>query len=168
MNKNRQLTRPWGKWLRRGMLLVLAAACAVLWLMEGNDSSDNNLPSEPVPTAYTDERLKRENAYERDITALQALVNNESADAATREMAAQQLAVLIAEHQSEIQLETALLEAGYRTAIVLVNNGAVTVMVPQDQLTEEKSAQILALCLAHTDADAENVRVMANRQQTAP
>ena len=168
MNRNRQTTRPWGKWLRRGLLLVLVAACAVLWLMDRDVPLDHNLPSEPVPTACTDERLKRENAYERDVTALQALVDNESADQATREMAAQRLAVLIAEHQSEIRLETALLEAGYQTAIVLVNNGAVTVMVPQDQLTEEKSAQILALCLAHTDADAENIRVMANRQQTTP
>jgi len=155
-----------GAWFRRGALLALILTAAVLWWMEGRQEHEavDRPALSPAPTIFTDERLSRETAYDRDVAALEALVGNETVDASTREMAAQQLSMLIAEHQSEIRLEAALLEAGYHSAVVLVNNGSVTVMVAQDQLTEENSEQILSLCLAHTEAGAENIRVMARRQ----
>ena len=78
-------------------------------------------------------------------------------------MAAQKLTMLISEHRSELGLEKALQEAGFDNAVVIVQNGAVTVMIPQEKLTEDASAQILALCVTHTEASAENVRVMAFR-----
>ena len=51
-------------------------------------------------------------------------------------------------------------EAGYENAVVLMQNGAVTVMVPQERLNEETSAQLLELCVVHAGVGAENVRVM--------
>ena len=150
------------RWL---LLAVLILAAAWLWRQEGqNEPVQEQLPAvTPVPTAHNDERLRRETAYERDTAALQALLESGAADEATQEMAAQKLSVLIAEHQNEIGLENALQEAGFASAVVLVQNGAVTVMIPQEMLNEEASAQILALCVAHTDAGPENVRVMALR-----
>ena len=67
----------------------------------------------------------------------------------------------VAQHQQELGLEAALLEAGYKNAVVLVLGGAVTVMIAQEQLTDNASAQILALCVAHAGVGAENVRIMA-------
>lgn len=150
-------------WLRRGILIVLVLAAAALWWLEGRPASEPGVQPTlaPAPTVHGDERLKRENAYDRDVAALQALVESGAADESTREMAAQKLASLIAEHQNEIGLETALVEAGYPSAVVIVQNGAVTVMIPSELLNETSSAQILSLCIAHTDVGAENVRVMA-------
>ena len=51
-------------------------------------------------------------------------------------------------------------EAGYENAVVLIQNGAVTVMLPQGRLNEETSAQILALCVVHAGVGAENIRIM--------
>lgn len=150
-------------WLRRGILIVLVLAAAGLWWLDGRPVSEPSVQPTlaPAPTVHSNERLKRETAYDRDVAALQALLESGAADESTQEMAAQKLAALIEEHQSEIGLETALLEAGYTSAVVIVQNGAVTVMIPSEMLNETSSTQILSLCIAHAEVGAENVRVMA-------
>jgi len=155
----------WHMWLRRALLAALILAAAGLWWTEGRTAHvQEPMPTVvPAPTAQNNERLKREESYERDVASLQALVESGAADETTQQMAAQKLAALIAEHQNEMGLENALREAGYASAVVIVQNGAVTVMIPQEMLNEEASAQILALCVAHTDAGPENIRVMALR-----
>ena len=147
---------------RYAVLALLVAAAAFLWRAEKmREPSDSPMAVSPAPTAAADERLKRETAYDRDAAALQKLLESGAADEATQALAAQTLTGLIAEHQSEIGLETALIEAGYDGAVVIVQSGAVTVMIPQDRLSESASAQILSLCLAHAQVSAENVRIMA-------
>lgn len=158
--------RAWLAWLRQGVLILLVAMALCLWWMEGRTpEKDAAAPTAtPVPTAARDERSQRETAYDRDVAALQALLESGAADEATQEMAAQKLAALIAEHQSEIALEAALVEAGYASAVVMVQNGAVTVMIPSDRLDEAASAQILSLCVAHAQVGAENVRIMERNE----
>lgn len=150
-------------WIRRGMLVLLIASAAGLWWTEGREASTQPLPPTPVPTTSKSERTKREEGYEQDVASLQKMLETGAADEATQELAARKLTELISEHQNELGLEAALQEAGYANAVVIVQNGAVTVMIPQESLNEDTSAQILALCVAHTDAGAENVRVMALR-----
>ena len=149
-------------WFRRVLLAVLVVAAGILWWTEGRQQNamEHQPAATPVPTAKQNERLKRETAYDRDVAALQAILESGAASEATQEMAARKLAELIGEHQHEIGLETALLEAGYENAVVLMQNGAVTVMVQQERLNEESSAQLLELCVIHAGVGAENVRVM--------
>ena len=150
-------------WLRYGLLAALLLAAALLWKLEGHENMQPPGPSPTPAPQQANQRIRREEAYERDAAALQALLESGAADEATQQMAAQKLAGLIEEHQSELGLEEALQQAGYENAVVIVQNGAVTVMIPEEKLTEETSAQILLLCVAHTSAGAENVRVMALR-----
>lgn len=149
-------------WCRRVLLAILVLTAGILWWTEGRwqDVAKNQPIATPVPTAKQDERLKRETAYDRDVAALQAMLESGAANEATQEMAAQKLAELIGEHQHEIGLETALLEAGYENAVVLMQNGAVTVMVPQERVNEETSAQLLELCVVHAGVGPENIRIM--------
>lgn len=146
-----------GAWARWGLLAALSAAAVFLWVADGRDQAQQPVQT-PAPIAQTDERLRRETAYSRDVEALRKLTQSEEKN--TREHASEQLSRLIAEHQQEIALETALAEAGFPAAVVIVQNNAVTVMLPQEQLNADLSAQILALCIAHTDAGAQNVRIM--------
>lgn len=149
-------------WCRRVLLAILVLTAGILWWTEGRwqNEAKNQPIATPVPTTKQDERLKRETAYDRDVAALQAMLESGAANEATQEMAAQKLAELIGEHQHEIGLETALLEAGYENAVVLMQNGAVTVMVPQERMNEETSAQLLELCVIHAGVGPENIRIM--------
>ena len=47
---------------------------------------------------------------------------------------------------------------------VLLQNGALTVIVASSDMTAEASAAILSLCTAHTDIGVENIRIMAREE----
>lgn len=100
-------------------------------------------------------------AYDKDVAALTALLDSGAADEETRAQAAARLDQLVADHQSELGLEETLNQAGYSPCVVLLQNGALTVIVASSDMTAEASAAILSLCAAHTDIGVENIRIMA-------
>ena len=156
-------------WLRRGLLAALiAAAAALAWLrLPAPAPSDAPEPDAslsagqtPAPAA-AQERTARETAYDKDVAALTALLDSGAADEETRAQAAARLDQLVADHQSELGLEETLNQAGYSPCVVLLQNGALTVIVASSDMTAEASAAILSLCAAHTDIGVENIRFMA-------
>lgn len=149
------------QWLRRGLLMVLLAAAAGMLWMGQKPPVQPHAPATPAPTqaALREERSIREAAYAQDLAALEKLLESGAADEQTRAQAAQRLERMTEEHQSEIAIEEALLQAGYLPVLVLCQNGAVTVMV-QESLSPEQSAAVLSLCIAHAEVSAENVRIM--------
>ena len=156
-------------WLRRGLLAALiAAAAALAWLrLPAPAPSDAPEPDAslsagqtPAPAA-AQERTARETAYDKDVAALTALLDSGAADEETRAQAAARLDQLVADHQSELGLEETLNQAGYSPCVVLLQNGALTVIVASSDMTAETSAAILSLCSAHTDIGVENIRIMA-------
>ena len=156
-------------WLRRGLLAALiAAAAALAWLrLPAPAPSDAPEPDAslsagqtPAPAA-AQERTARETAYDKDVAALTALLDSGAADEETRAQAAARLDQLVADHQSELGLEEALNQAGFSPCVVLLQNGALTVIVASSDMTAETSAAILSLCAAHTDIGVENIRIMA-------
>ena len=156
-------------WLRRGLLAALiAAAAALAWLrLPAPAPSDAPEPDASVSAGQTpapaaaQERTAREAAYDKDVAALTALLDSGAADEETRAQAAARLDQLVADHQSELGLEEALNQAGYSPCVVLLQNGALTVIVASSDMTAEASAAILSLCIAHTDIGVENIRIMA-------
>ena len=92
------------------------------------------------------------------------LLDSGAADGETRAQAAGRLDRLVADHQSELGLEEALNQAGYSSCAVLLQNGALTVIVASSDMTAEASAAILSLCAAHTDIGVENIRIMAREE----
>lgn len=159
-------------WVRRGILLLLVLAAAGLLLLPGHPAlpggKEPSAPPTPFPestpqaTAQADsERSAREAAYDKDIASLQLLMESESAGEATRAQAAERMERMIADHQSELGVEEALREAGFETCSALLQNGSLTVIVSEGDMTADKSAAILSLCAAHTDIGVENIRIMA-------
>lgn len=156
-------------WLRRGLLAALiAAAAALAWLrLPAPAPSDAPEPDASVSAGQTpapaaaQERTAREAAYDKDVAALTALLDSGAADEETRAQAAARLDQLVADHQSELGLEETLNQAGYSPCVVLLQNGALTVIVASSDMTAEASAAILSLCAAHTDIGVENIRIMA-------
>lgn len=172
-------------WLRAvALVLLLGAAGALLWgggfqglmekiggggpspgglegLLEGGKALLEPTPS-PIPKAgdLEAQRTLREIAYQEDREALSALSQNPEVAEKTREDAAAQLALMVASHQSELGIEEALQAAGFEPCLVLLQNGALTVMVRGDSLTSAQSATILSLCAAHAQVGVENIRIM--------
>lgn len=152
-----------GAWLRLGTLLFLILlSCALVYQHRFNRSSAVQSPT-PAPSVVDvqAERSLRETAYDKDIASLERLLESGAADADTQSQAAQRMERMISEHQSELAVEEALHQAGLEPVLVLVQNGALTVMVADALMEAESSASILNLCVSHTDISAENIRIMA-------
>ena len=162
-----------GSRLRLCILSVLLAAAALLafWPREwggdaarGNHSEATPMPVvTAVPTLQPESltaRQTREAAYEKDLAKLEALSGDETLQEETRQQAARQMTRMIEQHQLELGLEEALINAGFAPCLVLMQNDALTVAVSASEVTAAQSAVILSICLAHTEVAAENIRIM--------
>ena len=165
MKNKVQKTRPALRtWLRRGLILLLSAS-AVCLLAARHEQRTQDHPdiSVPVPSAAPDERSLRERAYQQDLEALEKLLQSGAADENTQLQAAQRMQRMIDEHQSEIAIEESLEKSGFDPSLVLLQNGALTVILNEKQVQADVSASILNLCTAHTDILAENIRIMTSQ-----
>ena len=128
-------------------------------LAECQPPPEMNVEVAVQPTSEPDRRSVREAAYDKDVAALQALVESAETDESTRAQAARRLEKMIGEHQAEMAIEEALRQAGYAPKLVLMQNNALTVML-DGEVSSTVSASVLALCAAYTEVEAENVRIM--------
>jgi len=139
------------RWLVLGGLL----GCAGMLAFFQNEPAQSVLqPVSTVMPQQPDRRRTREDAYDRDVAALQTLADGGD------EFAVEQLQKMIGMHQSELAIEEALRGSGFEDALVIAQGNAVTVMLPAETITEENSARILALCMSYADVFAENIRIM--------
>ena len=145
-----------GTWVRGVALTILLAAAAMLMIPpQEQPVSAGTEPTATVAAALaTEKRLSRQEAYEKDLEALQALAQNGDA------LAMEGLEKMIRLHQNELAIEEALRASGFADALVIAQGNAVAVMLPQEQITQENSARILTLCMTYTDVSAENIRIM--------
>lgn len=158
------------KWVRLWLLAALLVAAAVLgWLRWGGQQPASSLPegtaavpteTPSLPSPALTARQQREAAYEKDLAAVQALVQQEMLREETRQQAAAQAAQMILQHQTELGLEEALVHAGFAPCLVLMQNDALTIAVSASEVTAAQSAVILSICLEHTEVASENIRIM--------
>lgn len=165
MKKENTKKAAWQILLRRGLLIALILAATVLVIIRQEQPTPAPIPSfTPAPTQQPlaeAERTRREQAYDKDVAALTALLESGAADADTQAQAARRLDALVGEHQAEMAIEEALRQAGFAPCLALMSGGALTVMLDEAAMNAQASAAILALCTAHTDLGAENIRIMA-------
>ncbi|MEF9880037.1 MAG: SpoIIIAH-like family protein [Clostridia bacterium] len=161
-----------GSYMRAALLLALVITAGLL-IWQKNAAPDEKTP-QPKPTAQTQKaaaspmpttgRSARELAYDKDVQTLTALIESGAEDAETRAHASARLTQMVSEHQSELGIEEALLQAGFKPCVVLLQNGALTVMVANEKLNDEQRVTILSLCAAHTDIGVENIRIMMGEE----
>lgn len=147
------------KWGRRVALGLCAIAIAAL-LVWPQSKQPSETQDTPVQTQTADIHARRETAYQKDMATLTALTKQGDADENTRRDAAQQLAQLTQEHQTELALLSALSANGYEQSVVIARGGGVTITVDRERLTNEDTAFILSLCLHHTQLEPASIRIM--------
>lgn len=105
-------------------------------------------------------RMSRDNAYERDVAALETLVSAEDTDRVTRQQAADTLEKLITQHQTQLALEGALLASDLQPCCAVVTEQSLTIVTQKQEITAEDTALVLTLSQLHAGFSAENVQIM--------
>jgi hypothetical protein len=155
-------------WLRPAVIILLLAAAGVVWYLNSSRTDaapepPGAVPAVPRVTAAPEPRTarqRREEAYEKDLAAVQQLMQQPELPQETRRQAGEQAAQMIREHQTELGLEAALTHAGFAPCFVLMQNDALTIAVSASEITAAQSAVILSLCLEHAQVASENIRIM--------
>lgn len=145
-----------GAWIRYTLLAALLLTAVLLMLPQREQTVSAGMEPEATtePALAVEKRLSRQEAYEKDLEALQVLAQNGDT------LAVERLEKMIRLHQNELAIEEALQASGFADVLVIAQGNAVAVMLPQEQLTQENSARILTLCMTYADVSAENIRIM--------
>ena len=143
-------------------LILLAAGLLIFPALKERQQAS---PPQPLPTPSAtpmprQERSLREMGYDKDIAALQALVDNPENDETVRKQAAQQIARLVENHQTELAIEEALIGAGFAPRLVVMQGDSITVSLSSAELSGTDGVTILSLCVSHSDVAVENIRIM--------
>ena len=103
-------------------------------------------------------RRERDEEALRSMSALEALVGQDALDKATREAAAAQLQEIVAARQAQTAIEGALVNSSLAPCTAVVSGGCVTIVTEKTTVTEQDTALVLTLALAH--ANSSDVRII--------
>ena len=161
-----------GNWIHKHRNLLLIALLSLT--MAASYLSNQHRMQEVTPTvslpvvevstepASALERFKteRDAAAMRDMSALEALVDETSLDDQTRSDAACQLQRLIDHRQKQTALEGALLSSGIAPCVAVVDEGSVTIVTEKETLTEGETSLLLTMAETHASVMPSGVRVV--------
>ena len=109
-------------------------------------------------------RQQRDQEALRDLSALEALINQPLLDEATRESAADRLEELVSSRQAQSAMESALSGSSLHPCVAVIHGGSVTIVTDKAAVTDKDSALVLTLAAAHTGTAPENVRIITAEQ----
>ncbi len=150
------------------IMVVLLVATGVLNFVLNdklNSATDNvggsEQPGTVVQTFFAAARSDREAVRESEFLCLDAIICSESSSDSAKATAEEQKMLLIKRMDLELSLETLIKGKGFEDAIVTIGDGGVTVVVGSEELTVERSNQILAIIVSETEYKPTDVRVLS-------
>lgn len=105
-------------------------------------------------------RQERDSVREQEMAYLDGIVTAEDTDKAALEQAQAQRLQLIDSMEKEVTVEGLIRAKGFSKAAVTVHEGAVSVVVDKETLTDAEVAQILEIVRRETGESAQNIKVM--------
>jgi stage III sporulation protein AH len=157
------------------VVLVIFALVYIFKVDEGPEGENKDMPDlddgmgqvvvvEPVtvrsiPTKYSEYKLERERMRSRQIELLQNLAYDGHTDGERKEQAQTDLQLLIEKISRETEIENLLKAQGYLDALVLLEQEAITVVVPV-ALVRDEAARIGELVHRLTGIRLERITIV--------
>ena len=129
---------------------------------------ENGLTPVSLPVIQTDSSesalqkfmRERDEAYARDIAALQRLCDTEALDSPTRENAAKQMLQMTDRRERQTALEGALTQSGVYPCAAVITGGSVTIVTEKETLTDGERALVITLAGTHAGIAPAGVQVI--------
>lgn len=159
---------------------ALVASCIALILVAGYLNVRFSTPLEETPSApgnvsdqapgeesgsseenfFAQAVISRERVRDEAIDVLRELTEDESADAAARQEAYEQMNRLAEEISSEVNIENLVRSKGFEQCVAVVSGDDVNVIVRSDGLTPGEVAQIKEIVYLQTGVIPNNVKII--------
>ncbi|MBQ8357282.1 MAG: SpoIIIAH-like family protein [Clostridia bacterium] len=155
-------------------VLLIAAAVVLNFVLFGNgdDTVDPSTPSggevaENNDTPVSEEdgyfsatQVSRQRARDEALEVLQSVVDNESADEATKTQALLEIAELAKAMEAEANIETLILAKGFEQCVAVINGDTCSVVVNGTELQENQISQINEIVYEQTGIKPANIRIV--------
>ena len=153
-----------------GVTLLAVAAAVILTLLRGGGavpSQDAGLPFSPVPPAASATaaphpaqayRQRRAEVRQQEQAMLRILLDSAATTPETRALAQEQALLTVAQQETELAVEAALVGRGYENALCVVRQGEATVFTGAP-LTAQDAALVQQLILEASGIAPENIRL---------
>lgn len=107
--------------------------------------------------------LNREQTRDESMEVLNSLANNPDALPDTKEDALNAIAQMVADMNSEANIETLVKAKGFEECVAIVSDKSCTVVVSSGGLNAAETAIILEIVCEQTDASPENVKIVGKQ-----
>ena len=155
------------------MLLIAAAVVLNVVLFAGQEAPvDPSTPSdgevaEGDDTIVSEQdgyfsatQVSRQRARDEALEVLQGVVDNESADEATKTQALLEIAELARAMEAEANIETLILAKGFEQCVAVINGDTCSVVVNGTELQENQISQINEIVYEQTGIKPANIRIV--------
>ncbi len=126
----------------------------------GLKTGELELPVMSTGEYLADDKQNRENVRQKEITYIDAIIDDNKSDQETLKDAQQQKMDIVRSMEKELTIEGLLNAKGFDDTIVTVHSGAVNVVVKLKEITEQQAAQILDIVQKETDEPAKNIKII--------
>lgn len=122
---------------------------------------ETEIDSKPsIDNYFVDYRLQRDRVRSQQIEILREIVNNPNSNTENRKVAQEKLFQISDNLEKEMELENLLAAKGYMKVAVLIQPSSVTVVIGQENLSDQDIAKISDLTVSTTDYKLEDVIIL--------
>lgn len=132
--------------------------------MEGSNSQSEEVVGgteiDDSDSYFATSQINRRRARDEAMEVLQSVVDNESADAASKEKAIGEIEQIAADMESESNIEALVVSKGFEKCVAVVSGGTVSVIVKGEELLDTQISQINEIVYEQTGILPENVKII--------
>lgn len=149
-----------------GQQSTVSGTLPVVRIVTDAPSAQPSASAAPTPQAvqsFADLKTERANQRAQEMEMLDGILEDTSSSAEIIAQAQSQKLELIKSMDAESTLEGLLSARGFEKALAYVGAASVTLVIPEEELTQTQLTQILDLAVRETGVQTENVKIIARK-----
>ena len=127
---------------------------------DGSVEQDGDTPVSEQDGYFSATQVSRQRARDEALEVLQSVVDNESADEATKTQALLEIAELAKAMEAEANIETLILAKGFEQCVAVINGDTCSVVVNGTELQQNQISQINEIVYEQTGIKPANIRIV--------
>ncbi len=129
--------------------------------MISQNIEESNGKAEDSSTDYFSvSQVNRTRAREEAMQVLQGVVESESADQVAKDKAADEIAQIAKDIESESNIESLVVSKGFEACVAVVSGGTASIVVDSDGLIDSQISQINEIVFEYTGILPENIKII--------